>query len=207
MATIRNNLSDESIKNLGRLHEEFRLPESRVQRDQMWGIVLLAGGAALVWLFFRLLDASSLTVRIIAPGAYGIGALIGGIRVWRKAGRWYRFGSGRVQSLSNAGTILWDEEVLGIQSGTISYDDKMNAFMTLHWANAKHRIDIYAALAEALKALELPAVSAGVPIDLDAAVAAAGDGRVGPSWRCSSCREENPGNFEQCWKCQKERGG
>jgi hypothetical protein len=42
MATIRKNLSDESIKNLRRLHGEFRLPESRVRRDQLWGIVLLA---------------------------------------------------------------------------------------------------------------------------------------------------------------------
>jgi hypothetical protein len=72
MATTRKNLSDESIKNLRRLHGEFRLPESRVRRDQLWGIALLAGGAALVWLFFRRLDASSLTVRIIAPGAYGV---------------------------------------------------------------------------------------------------------------------------------------
>jgi hypothetical protein len=91
-------------------------------------------------------------------------ALIGGIRAWRKAGRWYRFGSGQVQSLSNAGTILWYEDVLGIQSGTISYDHK-HGYMRLQWANAKRRIDIYPSFAEALKALEPPAAPAGVPID------------------------------------------
>jgi hypothetical protein len=28
-----------------------------------------------------------------------------------------------------------------------------------------------------------------------------------PVWRCASCGEENPGNFEVCWKCQAERPG
>jgi len=25
------------------------------------------------------------------------------------------------------------------------------------------------------------------------------------AWRCASCGEENPGEFDICWKCQKER--
>jgi hypothetical protein len=25
-------------------------------------------------------------------------------------------------------------------------------------------------------------------------------------WRCSACREENPGNFDVCWNCEKARG-
>jgi hypothetical protein len=28
-----------------------------------------------------------------------------------------------------------------------------------------------------------------------------------PAWKCASCGEENPGNFDVCWKCQKERLG
>jgi hypothetical protein len=28
---------------------------------------------------------------------------------------------------------------------------------------------------------------------------------VGPSWICAHCHEENPGNFGECWKCQKIR--
>jgi hypothetical protein len=27
----------------------------------------------------------------------------------------------------------------------------------------------------------------------------------GPAWKCKSCGEENPGNFNQCWKCLKMR--
>ena len=26
-----------------------------------------------------------------------------------------------------------------------------------------------------------------------------------PAWNCASCGEENPGNFEVCWKCQAAR--
>ncbi len=26
-----------------------------------------------------------------------------------------------------------------------------------------------------------------------------------PSWRCKNCGEDNPGNFEVCWNCPKEK--
>jgi hypothetical protein len=26
-----------------------------------------------------------------------------------------------------------------------------------------------------------------------------------PAWICAKCREENPGNFDVCWKCQAAR--
>ncbi|HUN81568.1 MAG TPA: hypothetical protein VMV81_08690 [Phycisphaerae bacterium] len=26
-----------------------------------------------------------------------------------------------------------------------------------------------------------------------------------PDWKCESCGEENPGNFDICWKCEHER--
>ncbi len=28
---------------------------------------------------------------------------------------------------------------------------------------------------------------------------------AGPAWKCKSCGEENPGNFNECWKCLKMR--
>jgi hypothetical protein len=28
---------------------------------------------------------------------------------------------------------------------------------------------------------------------------------VGPSWICTHCHEQNPGNFGECWKCQRIR--
>jgi hypothetical protein len=27
----------------------------------------------------------------------------------------------------------------------------------------------------------------------------------GPAWTCDHCHEENPGNFYECWKCQRMR--
>jgi hypothetical protein len=31
------------------------------------------------------------------------------------------------------------------------------------------------------------------------------DADVVPSWTCAHCHEENPGNFEEYWKCQRNR--
>jgi hypothetical protein len=28
-----------------------------------------------------------------------------------------------------------------------------------------------------------------------------------PAWTCAKCHEENPGNFDMCWKCQAARPG
>jgi hypothetical protein len=31
------------------------------------------------------------------------------------------------------------------------------------------------------------------------------DPDLGPSWICAHCHEDNPGNFDECWKCQRNR--
>jgi hypothetical protein len=176
---VRKALTDESLKNLRRLQGEFQLSESRVRWAQAQGIVLVAFGVGLIWLFLHRYQESGLSLRLITPAVYGVVALIIGIRAWQTAGRWYRFGSGQVQTLSSSGTVLWDEDVLGIVSGTINYDDRSKAVMTLSWANSKRRIDIYPSMAEALKALDPPAAPPGVPINLNAAALAAGAGPLG----------------------------
>jgi hypothetical protein len=30
---------------------------------------------------------------------------------------------------------------------------------------------------------------------------------VGKPWKCTNCREDNPGEFDICWSCQHERAG
>jgi hypothetical protein len=204
---VRKALTDESLKNLQRLKGEFRIPESRIRWAQVRGIGLAAFGVGFVWLFLHRYQELGLSFRLITTAVYGVVALIIGIRDWLMAGRWYKFGSGQVQSLTRSGTVLWDEDVLGIESGTISYDDRSKAVMTLRWANSKRRIDIYPSMAEALQALDPPTAPPGVPIDLNAPALATGAGPIGPDWRCKFCGEENPGNFEECWKCQNDRAG
>ena len=215
MALIRKNLSEESIKNLRRLQGEFRPPGSRVLFMRGSSILQVGVGCFCVWLFFHRMHAlppsfpmsSPRAIRIIILAVCGAAMLPLGAWSWWKAGRGYRFGSGVVQGISNSGTVAWTEDVLGIVSGTISHDYAgKNAFMTLRWANSKRRIDIEPSLAEALNALEVPK-PASEPIDLGAAVQAAGAEPVGPSWKCRSCGEENPGNFEECWECQAARAG
>jgi len=215
MALICKNLSEESIKNLRRLQGEFLPPRSRVLLMRASSVLQAGLGCFCGWIFVQRMQAlppsfpmsSHRGIGVIRAGVYGAALLIGGAWSWWKAGRGYRFGSGMVQGLSNSGAVVWTEDVLGIVSGTISHDyGGKAAFMTLQLANSKRRIDIVPSLAEALKALEPKSVSEP-PIDLRAAVEASGTEPVGPSWSCRSCGEENPGNFEECWKCQAVRDG
>jgi hypothetical protein len=39
----------------------------------------------------------------------------------------------------------------------------------------------------------------------DTAGSDSGDRANGPYWNCSGCGEENPANFEECWKCREGR--
>ena len=133
---IRKTLTAESLRNLGRLQGEFRLPERQVKRDQVLGIFVAVIGAGLSWFVLRRYQESAVSVRMITRAVYGVVALIIGIRFWLSAGRWYRFGSGQVQSLSRSGEVRWEESVPGIVSGTISYDHKIS-FMTLRWARIR----------------------------------------------------------------------
>jgi len=47
--------------------------------------------------------------------------------------------------------------------------------------------------------------------EIDEATTVDADAEAGPNagspWKCPACGEENPGNFYECWKCQKWRPG
>jgi hypothetical protein len=47
-------------------------------------------------------------------------------------------------------------------------------------------------------------MSAGDPSD-NADSESGGDADGGPTWTCAGCGEQNPANFEECWKCQRDR--
>src|SRR5271165_6735373 len=125
---IRKALTDESIKNLRRLQGEFRLPESRVRGAQWMSVLLIILGGISVWFFFQRLQGlpapfqmfSRQGSQLIRFGIMGGACLILGQWKWRRAGHWYRFGSGQVQLLSRSGSVLWAEDVLGIVKGTMS---------------------------------------------------------------------------------------
>jgi hypothetical protein len=48
-------------------------------------------------------------------------------------------------------------------------------------------------------------MSADNPSDTAESTDSGGDPDDGPSWTCAGCGEQNPANFEECWKCQRNR--
>jgi len=84
---IRKTLTAESLRNLGRLQGEFRLPERQVKRDQVLGIFVAVIGAGLSWFVLRRYQESAVSVRMITRAVYGVVALIIGILFWLSAGR------------------------------------------------------------------------------------------------------------------------
>lgn len=205
MAYISKPFNDDFLKNLQRLQGEFRPVNFDARKTLLFNVLLLVVSFVGILDLFRRHSHASLEFRVVSSALIGVLALVIVARNWYEAGDWYKFGSGQVQKLSRSGAMRWEEEVLGIVGGTMSTDTDDNAFLTLRWAHSKHRVDIDPSIAEALKAMEAPRAPPSVPLDLELAVAAASDAPVGPSWRCRSCGEENPGSFESCWKCQAER--
>jgi hypothetical protein len=71
--------------------------------------------------------------------------------------------------------------------------------ITLFWAERKRRMVLFDSLrravdtsletVERLEALNKPEIRGGAD----------------PSWICPHCHEDNPENFEECWKCLKFR--
>ena len=71
--------------------------------------------------------------------------------------------------------------------------------MTLFWADRKRRMMLFNSLRNAMN------VSLESAEQLEAQDKAEIKDDVGPPWTCPHCHEENPGNFEECWQCQKFR--
>jgi len=206
---IKKQLTDNSIRNLRSLQGEFRPPASRIRSSQLLSILYVVVGViiVLVWVHVlqRLASPFRMTplsfTRLICIGASGGVLIFIGTRLWRKTGSWYRFASGQVEFRSRLNKVFWEKSLSGIVSGSISYNEKGRAFMTLCWPNSEHRIDIYPALADALR--ETEPNKAGTEVELDSETPFE---TVGSSpWSCKSCGEEIPGNFEYCWKCQTQK--
>jgi hypothetical protein len=210
---ITKTLPDDSIRNLRRLQGDFHPGRYNTLGMQFVGVLEIVLGAACIVFFVEALQTlpqsfqwlSAPGLRLLQIGIMSVAILVIGVISWRIAGRWYRFGSGQVQMLSKSGTVVWTENLLSLEKGTVSNADRRNAWMKLYWGKTKRRVIIYPALAEAIKALEPPVIPPSEPIYLNETADLKGTESERPPWDCKSCGEENPGNFDECWKCQAWR--
>ena len=115
-----------------------------------------------------------------------------------RAGLRYRFSAGTVSAYNTWGRKLWSEDLTGLKDVSF-FTARGSTTMTLFWADRKRRMMLFNSLRNAMN------VSLESAEQLEAQDKAEIKDDVGPPWTCPHCHEENPGNFEECWKCQKFR--
>jgi hypothetical protein len=115
-----------------------------------------------------------------------------------RAGLRYLFSAGTVSAHNTWGRMLWSEDLTGLKDVSF-FTARGTTTMTLFWAERKRRMVLFESLRRVMDA------------SLESAERSEAQDRAEikdqpePSWICPNCHEENPGNFEECWKCQRNR--
>jgi hypothetical protein len=110
----------------------------------------------------------------------------------------YVFGQGTVRAY-NTWRLMWSEDLTGV-TGVRYIGRRGTPNIQILWSDRKRSLELFDSLRHELDGL----VEAASPPPQDS------DGQEsendsGPAWICPVCREENPGNFGECWKCQRVR--
>ena len=108
------------------------------------------------------------------------------------------FGQGTVRAY-NTWRLMWSEDLTGV-TGVRYIGRRGTPNIQILWSDRKRSLELFDSLRHELDGL----VEAASPPPQDS------DGQEsendsGPAWICPACREENPGNFGECWKCQRVR--
>jgi hypothetical protein len=115
-----------------------------------------------------------------------------------RSGLRYVFTAGTISAYNTWAQKLWSEDLTGLKDVSF-FTARGSTTITLFWAERKRRMVLFDSLRRAmdtsLETVEGP-VAENKPDIKDDAV---------PSWICPHCHEVNPGNFEECWKCRRNR--
>jgi hypothetical protein len=115
-----------------------------------------------------------------------------------RVGLRYVFSSGTIKAYNTWNRMLWSEDLTGLKDVSF-FTARGSTSMTLFWAERKRRMVLFNSLRIAmdasLESVEKPELPNSREIQED----------IGPSWICPHCHESNPGNFDECWKCQRIR--
>ena len=111
----------------------------------------------------------------------------------------YVFNQGTVSAFNTWGQLMWSEDLTGIK-GVTFFSGRGTTTMTLYWPDRKRSLDLIRSLKDALDA---SIESSKQALETSRSHQVKEDD--GPSWICPGCHEENPGNFDECWKCPADR--
>jgi hypothetical protein len=111
----------------------------------------------------------------------------------------YEFSAGSVRAYNTWRRLLWSEDLTGLKYVT-AFSARGSTAMTLVWPHRKRTLILFDSMREPVEA------------SLESAKKSAEQRPIAeikkddePSWTCPYCHENNPGNFEECWKCLKFR--
>lgn len=164
--------------------------------------------ASLVFIAAFIAISASFGVREYRHSGWGFGVEIGSfyclvmscllIYLVSRAGLRYTFSAGTIKAFDTWDRMLWSENLTGLKDVSF-FTARGSTSMTLFWAERKRRMIFFNSLRKAMEAsldsVQKPEVPHSREIAED----------IGPSWICPHCREKNPGNFGECWKCQRNR--
>jgi len=115
-----------------------------------------------------------------------------------RSGLRYVFTAGMISAYNTWGQKLWSEDLTGLKDVSF-FTARGSTTITLFWAERKRRMVLFDSLRRAMDA-SLGTVEGSVAENKPEI-----RGGAEPSWNCPHCHEDNPGNFEECWKCLKFR--
>jgi len=187
---------------LGQLNGQF----SRTGFDQAFFCVGLGGLAGFILLFAKAVvdrhrqfgwgESTEL-------GAGYITAALGlFVYLFSLVGLRYVFKFGVVSAFNTWGRLIWSEDLTGLVDVKI-LRGRGTSYMRLIWADHKQQLTLFRSLETALE--EAASITNERAQRMREERVDASDPDPGPPWTCSACHEENPGNFEECWKCQRLR--
>jgi hypothetical protein len=116
-----------------------------------------------------------------------------------QAGGRYVFGGGTVSAYNTWGRLSWSEDLTGLKD-VVLFSGRGNTSMRLIWENRKRSLMVFDSLRDAVDASFEAANKQAEQRQAQETIE-----NSGPSWICPHCHEENPGNFDECWKCLKFR--
>jgi hypothetical protein len=197
------------IPALQRLDGEF----GRDTSDRVWmrafGPLLVA---FLLWSLLSEHDALDIASRpavFIVPGLL----LVFSAWAWREAGTRYRFQLGMLTCLGSSGRVRWERSLSDLQS-VQTRSSRSGEYLKLTWPKGRKYLALGSELEEAIR-VQMRLLHPGDAryadpeeesnsADSDDPLTAPTD-PPGPNWRCAKCGEDNPGNFDVCWKCETAR--
>jgi hypothetical protein len=136
---------------------------------------------------------------------YGLEFLCLSVFMVSRVGVHYKFSGGTVSAFNTWGRLMGSENLTGLVGSSV-ISGRGTTVMRLRWSDRRRSLVLFDSLRDALEAATESADPAPERLhDEGGTSGASSEDGAGPFWVCPECHEQNPGNFDECWKCLRDR--